>query len=450
MQTFVLLMRRSLAGSQALLPLFAYAASACLLLVLASGVHALSTASWFSVEFQNLYKVLALIASCLLVVPLFALGASAARLSARRREDRLSVLSLLGASSQKIAFLSVGESMIYALAGSLLGWVAHYLLLIPISWLHFQGAPLGYSSLLLPVGIQLLLGGLLMLLALASSLLGISKLSVSPLAVRTRSNTPTLSKVGLVTGVLALIIAAAFSIANVTGSAGTNVVLYLVFVLAPLLLGVLAVDLLGGFFTGLYAKVRIATARTPEKLLAFRAIAESPRAVWRQISGVAVTTFISVVVTVSLSAINVGSAQELTGEEAYLMVDLRTGILLTVGISFLLVAVSASLNQVANIYERAPLYSSLHMLGFGVSELQKSRRAVILGPVLLVSLFSAACGYLLCLPILGLSAASPQSLLIAVFSVSATIGAGLALVYASLAVSARPLKIIAMRPTSAV
>ena len=45
-----------------------------------------------------IYQALAVIALVLLVVPLVSLGGAAARLSARRRDDRLATLRLLGAT----------------------------------------------------------------------------------------------------------------------------------------------------------------------------------------------------------------------------------------------------------------------------------------------------------------------------------------------------------------
>ena len=116
MQTFKLLARRTLPTSQATLPVLAFAASAALFLLIAGGIHAFylwlggdaSTAT--SVEagsgtkntahtLQPLYLMLAWVSGFLLLTPLFTLGASAARLSARRRDDRLATLRLLGAST---------------------------------------------------------------------------------------------------------------------------------------------------------------------------------------------------------------------------------------------------------------------------------------------------------------------------------------------------------------
>ena len=108
MQIYALLAKRTLWSSQAILPVLAFAASSALFLTVAGGVQALST--WLehanvnhqlidTMGIQKLYMGLAWVAALVLVVPLFTLGASAARLSARRRDERLASLRLIGAST---------------------------------------------------------------------------------------------------------------------------------------------------------------------------------------------------------------------------------------------------------------------------------------------------------------------------------------------------------------
>ena len=71
--------------STVLLPVIAFAVSSLLLLVVAGGAQAFF--SWRDGD-AFIYQGLAVIALALLVVPLVGLGGSAARLSARRRDDR--------------------------------------------------------------------------------------------------------------------------------------------------------------------------------------------------------------------------------------------------------------------------------------------------------------------------------------------------------------------------
>ncbi|BAV86473.1 hypothetical protein RA11412_0174 [Rothia aeria] len=158
MQTFKLLARRTLPTSQATLPVLAFAASAALFLLIAGGIHAFylwlggdaSTAT--SVEagsgtkntahtLQPLYLMLAWVSGFLLLTPLFTLGASAARLSARRRDDRLATLRLLGASTRQLTLYTMLDSVIYAAVGFVLGFIVYLILVLPFGMLRFQNIP---------------------------------------------------------------------------------------------------------------------------------------------------------------------------------------------------------------------------------------------------------------------------------------------------------------------
>ena len=125
MQIYALLAKRTLWSSQAILPVLAFAASSALFLTVAGGVQALST--WLEhanvdheminlMGIQKLYMGLAWVAALVLIVPLFTLGASAARLSARRRDERLASLRLIGASTTLIVGLSVADALVFSTA----------------------------------------------------------------------------------------------------------------------------------------------------------------------------------------------------------------------------------------------------------------------------------------------------------------------------------------------
>ena len=64
------------------------------------------------------YIFLASIAAALIVAPLITLSAHATRLTLRRRDRRLSILRLIGATQSQTTLLTVAESASQALAGS--------------------------------------------------------------------------------------------------------------------------------------------------------------------------------------------------------------------------------------------------------------------------------------------------------------------------------------------
>ena len=476
MQTFKLLARRTLPTSQAILPVLAFAASAALFLLIAGGIHAFYT--WLggdastatSVEagsgtkntahtMQPLYLMLAWISGFLLLTPLFTLGASAARLSARRRDDRLATLRLLGASTRRLILYTMLDSVIYAAVGFVLGFIVYLILVLPFGMLRFQNIPLGPENMLLPLPIVLVCGFVSLIIAATSSLFGLSKVTISPLGVRTRSDKPSLGKRALILGCVLLVVGFIGAIASqvimnlAADSMGANgFVLVLVIAIMfglPILLTMLAVDLIGGFVVGLYARIRVRTARTPATLLAYRSILESPRAAWRQVSGVAMTTFIAAFMGPILGMINSASGVEEGSAESYLIGDMLQGLVLVLFLSYLLVALSALLNQSAAIYERGSLCSSLRMMGTEAAVLKRSRRIVVFGPLLLVSCMSAAVALPLFVLMLG-SALTGTGLLYTAALVFGSIAVGLGLVFAALAATGPVMEQISRKPVSAV
>ena len=470
MQTFTMLARRTLPTTQAVMPVLAFAASAALTLLVAGGIQAFhlwlgdpslpgrGAQSHPSNYLQSAYILLAWASGFLLLTPLFTLGASAARLSARRRDDRLATLRLLGASTRQLTLYTMLDSVIYAAVGFVLGFIVYLILVLPFGMLRFQNIPLGPENMLLPLPIVLVCGFVSLIIAATSSLFGLSKVTISPLGVRTRSDKPSLGKRALILGCALLVVgfigAIASHIMNLAAdSMGSNgFVLVLVTTIMfglPILLTMLAVDLIGGFVVGLYARIRVRTARTPATLLAYRSILESPRAAWRQVSGVAMTTFIAAFMGPILGMINSASGVEEGSAESYLIGDMLQSLVLVLFLSYLLVALSALLNQSAAIYERGSLYSSLRMMGTEAAVLKRSRRIVVFGPLLLVSTLSG----LLALVLFGLIARSgvePRFLLQSLGMIVVAIVLGMGLVFASLAATGPVMERVSRKPVSAV
>lgn len=214
MQIYALLAKRTLWSSQAILPVLAFAASSALFLTVAGGVQALST--WLEhanvdheminlMGIQKLYMGLAWVAALVLIVPLFTLGASAARLSARRRDERLASLRLIGASTTLIVGLSVADALVYSLVGFVIGLLLYLVLIFPFGALHFMNVPLGAENMLLPVSVIFYCFLGCMVLAALSSLFGLAKVSISPLGVRTRAKAGSAGYIALGIGVVLVI-----------------------------------------------------------------------------------------------------------------------------------------------------------------------------------------------------------------------------------------------------
>ncbi len=290
MQTFTMLARRTLPTTQAVMPVLAFAASAALTLLVAGGIQAFhlwlgdpslpgrGAQSHPSNYLQSAYILLAWASGFLLLTPLFTLGASAARLSARRRDDRLATLRLLGASTGRITLYTVAEALIYATVGFFIGFVLYLVLTIPFGMLHFLDTPLGAHNMILPAHLVFACYVGCLVIAALSSLFGLSKVTISPLGVRTRANAPKAGIVFLIAGLVVLVLGfigaqLVWEILRASvddGTFGTAMsVMFVLLILTlivvfPLVLGMIAVDLLGGFTVWLYATIRVRIARTPQ------------------------------------------------------------------------------------------------------------------------------------------------------------------------------------------
>src|SRR5699024_9275921 len=96
---------------------------------------------FFTIEgdYGVFYQSLAALAVTLLLIPLLTLCGSAARLSARRRDQHLSTLRLLGAPTRTLTSMTVLESMLLAAGGTVLGVLGHVALAPLLGLLVFHG-----------------------------------------------------------------------------------------------------------------------------------------------------------------------------------------------------------------------------------------------------------------------------------------------------------------------
>ncbi|NLG22989.1 MAG: permease [Actinomycetales bacterium] len=422
------MLRRSTDANRAslALPVVAFAVVTALTLTVLGGAR-----FFFTIEGPTapLYQSLAALAVTLLLIPLLTLCGSAARLSARRRDQHLSTLRLLGAPTRTITTMTVLESTVLAAAGTLLGVLGHLALAPLLGLLTFHGERLGAGHILLGVsGTLLCLVGLI-LMASVSALVGLRGVVVSPLGVRTRQSAPRLSWARAV-AVVAALGAGMLAAQALRIDQGTLSIVVGLAVSFGLTMAVL--NLVGPWVLGVVARrqVRRAGGRfTAERLLAARTVLDNPRAAWRQVSGVALTSFVAVFAGVGLAFTNVLAAGGSTPEDDLLLADLRTGIALTLVISFVTVAASVAVNQGADILERRELFTSLERIGMPLDGMDRARRLAVLSPLRVVALGSAAAAALLVLPLTGtVLLTDPLSL----GTIAALLAAGIAVVWVAL------------------
>lgn len=423
-----------------LLPVAAFGIVTTLSLSVAGGVH-----FFFNLDDDamahtgGIYLILAALAAALLVVPVASLAAAAAKLLARRRDERLSSLRLLGASAGLLRTLAVTEATVLAALGSLVG-VLGYLLLMPLAGLlRFVGGPIGISGMWLGVPGMLAVLAVIVLIGVAASISGLRSIEITPLGVRTRQRPARLHWLRIVAAV-ALLLAAQF-FANTVGAG--SMMLVVIMILAAFAVPMVALHFIGPWVIKLVTLWRLRRATDAAALVAARTVLESPQQAWTQIGGIALTTYIGVVGGAGMSLANMSAAREVSAGvdpfELHLVADLRTGVLLTMVIAFLLTACSVAITQTAQVLDRAPLYQGLRRLGMSTAQLAALRQRAVFGPLWTVLVCTLIAVMATALPILGMAVViSPLSMLV----VAACLGLGVLLIWGGMLSSASTLRAV--------
>jgi hypothetical protein len=193
--------------------------------------------------------------------------------------------------------------------------------------------------------------------------------------------------------------------------------------------GTIAVlNLVGPWVLRMIASRQARRATTARRLLAARAVLESPKAAWRQVSGVAMTSFMAVFAGVGVGILGIagGGGDDQTRT---LLADIRTGVAVTVIVSFLMVACSAGVNQAAAVLDRRDLYVSLDRIGMPLREMDAARSRAVMSPLRVTTIGSALTAAIVVLPLAGVSLlVAPLTLVM----VAGCLAAGVLLVWAAL------------------
>lgn len=397
-------------GAALALPGIAFAVTTALLLMVGGG--AAMFWRWDSPE-AGLYQVLSVVAVALLVVPLISLGGAAARLSARRRDDRLATLRLLGATPGTVMRMSVIESTAVAILGALVGVLLYVLTMPLVGLLSFGGAMIGASALWVGVPALFLTVLAVTLVAAVSSAVGLRRVVVSPLGVRTRQQAQYVRWVRVAVGIAVVIIA--YSALSSLGALGEWA--FVVTALGSAFgAGVAVLGLVGPWAVRMLATAQLRSAKTVQKLVAARGILEDPKAAWRQVSGVAMTSFVAVVGGAGTALVQSASgSQGARPQDLVLLVDIRTGILITLIASFVMVACSVGVNQASEVLDRRETWVNLDRVGMSRSTMEAIRARSVFAPLVFVSVLSAVVGAVLVFPLLGIAMIlAPASLLVIV------------------------------------
>lgn len=432
----VMLARPSRQGRAALvLPIVAFGVTTALLLVVVGGVRMFFTDPRAAAETEIVYRVLSALALVLLTVPIATLGAAAARLSARRRNDRLATLRLLGAGAGEVSAMTVVEAGATALVGGILG-VGLYAALLPlVGLLPFFGGPVGAGALWTGAGTAAGAVVGVVVVATASAALSLRRVQLTPLGVARRTDPPRRRTTALVFGVLAIVavvtaVSNISAIAQVWGAAVGLVALMGLFGVALLIVNVVGTPLVAARGRSLAR-----TTSSAARLIAGRELSAHAASAWRRVSGIAMIAFIAVVGGSGASLVALAGDDGQTGSQAVLFADMRTGVLVTLGVGFALLACSVGVTQAASALEDRELIVGLDRLGMPGRELRRARALTVMVPLRWAAVGGALVGAALALPVVGVTVlVAPVSLAVIV----GTFVAGILLVRLSLLAS-RPL-----------
>ncbi|QFG21216.1 FtsX-like permease family protein [Actinomadura sp. WMMB 499] len=241
------------------------------------------TSSWMSV-----YRVLAGVASALMVAPLLVFGGAAARLTVARRDGRLAALRLVGATPAQVVAITTAEAVLTAAAGAVLGAVLYAAAVPALTHITIQGG--GWFAGHLwpgPPGVAAVLAAVPLLVG-AGAVAGLRRVVVSPLGVARRETPPALRAVRILAPLAVLVAFGAVS-GGLLGMryAGFAVLLVL------MTLAFLTINYAGPWVVSVIGGCMVALARGPSRLLAGRRLRDDPRSVWRTVAGVALTGFVA-------------------------------------------------------------------------------------------------------------------------------------------------------------
>ena len=375
---------RSRDRATTILTVLAFAFPHAILLSVTGGVCAfVSRASNPPAGFSDVatfYVVMACFAATLMTVPILSMGGSAARLGLSRRARDLAVLRLIGLKPGQTRLACVIETAVYALVGVVVGSILYAACLPGWTLISFQGIAVSVGEMWVGPLILIAEAALMMVLAAASAMLAMRRVAVTPLGVSRRSDVSKVSPVGL--GIMVALMLVWLFIGGTIWNAGIAIGL-------SVLLGFMGVifalvNVVGALSVSVLGRVMSACARTPQMMLAGRRITDDPKSVWRSFGAIALVAFLVGVLMPLFEATSVSSSPDMEETSVILLGDIRTGMLLTFGITLVLGAISTAINQGIRVIDSIDQIKALEYMGSPAKFLDRSRRLEIMLPAVLM------------------------------------------------------------------
>ncbi|WP_350281718.1 FtsX-like permease family protein [Kribbella sp. HUAS MG21] len=311
----------------------------------------------------------------LVLFPILSLVGQAAGVAARRREHRLAALRLAGATRTQVLWLSAVEQAVLALAGAVVGLLAYTVLSPLIAQIPLGGGRWYVSDITVQWWTVLVVLVAVPVLSVISALIGLGRVSITPLGVvrgQTRKGVSVV-RIGLL--VVGPVILAYYGMRAA---------------ILPLLIGVgfaaLAVRIIGPWAVQVVGKLMANAANGPVALLAGRRLVDDPKGAFRPVAALVLSGFVTGFISVFMPS----------GEDDPSFNDMRIGVALLLSLVFLTVAASTAAGAVGTALDQAAPARALRRSGVPLSVIERSARVAAVVPVVGVGLpvvgFGALCG----------------------------------------------------------
>ena len=224
------------------------------------------------------------------LVPVAVFVATATRLAATRREQRLAALRLIGATPAQVARLAVVEALLYTGIGAPAGILVFALTRPLVAQIPLDGGTWWPETIAPPLAEALALMIVVQVVGALAALAGMRRLALSPLGVQRRVTPPRPSALRLVpmfAGVVTLLVSLNI-FRNSSGEIGPLAIVGASF--AAIIIGI---AFAGPWLTALVGRVLSRIARGPSTLLAGRRLADDPRGSFGSIAGVIMAVFVA-------------------------------------------------------------------------------------------------------------------------------------------------------------
>ncbi|HET6740763.1 MAG TPA: FtsX-like permease family protein [Kribbella sp.] len=311
----------------------------------------------------------------LVLFPILSLVGQAAGVAAKRREHRLAALRLAGATRTQVLWLSAVEQAVLGLAGAVVGLIGYTVLSPLIAQIPLGGGRWYVGDITVQWWTVLVVLVAVPVLSVISALIGLGRVSITPLGVvrgQTRKGV-SMIRIGLL--VIGPVILAYYGLRGA---------------IVPLLIGIgfaaLAVRIIGPWLVQVIGKLMAKGANGPVSLLAGRRLVDDPKGAFRPVAALVLSGFVTGFISVFMPS----------GEDDPTFHDMRIGVALLLSLVFLTVAASTAAGAVGTALDQAAPARALRRSGVPLQVIERAARLAAVVPVIGVGLpvvgFGALCG----------------------------------------------------------